>query len=311
MPQLTERELGFGTAPKTNRQQSRVINADGSSNIVRLNAPRFKAINIYHDLISYSWRKFMALTVFAYVGINCIFAIFYEIIGLNHLAGLVADTAWGRFLEAFFFSTQTFTTVGYGRVNPVGVAANCIAALESLTGLLFFALVTGLLYGRFSRPSAKFIYSQNMLVAPYKTTPTALMFRFANARKNQLIEVEVQLIMAYDDTTAAGETKRKFVALPLEISKINFLNLSWTVVHPIDAASPLIEINAATLPALNPEFLIMIKGIDDTYAQFVYHRRSYTAHDVVWNARFVSIISQTDAGKMAVDLANVSAFEKV
>ncbi len=307
---LPERELGFGSRTT---QGTRLINPDGSTNIVRLNAPKFQAVNIYHELISMGWLAFIAATVLAYVGINLIFAGVYELVGIEHLAGIVARTNLEKFLEAFFFSTQTFTTVGYGRINPMGFTVNIVAALESLTGLLFFALVTGLLYGRFSRPNAKFIYSKNALIAPYhnSASQTALMFRFANARKNQLIEVEVQIVLAYDKTQENGETKRSFVLLPLEISKINFLTMSWTVVHPINEDSLLYQKNEADLAHLNPEFLILIKGIDDTYSQAVYDRTSYTDHELVWNAKYVPIIGKNAKQKSTIDLGKIDAFERI
>jgi inward rectifier potassium channel len=301
-----EQELGFGTGLAGQRQ----INKDGSSNIVRKGVHHFSPLNIYHTLVTLSWTKFNTIILIAYLIINLLFAcVYYFVIGVDQLGGMQTSTEHHKFLEAFFFSAQTITTVGYGRISPSGVTASAVAALESLFGLLSFALATGLLYGRFSRPTAKIIFSNNSLIAPFKEGK-AFMFKIANARTNPLIEIEASMFVAYDETVNDKSTRR-FQSLKLEISKISFLALSWTIVHPIDEDSPLNAISEEDLKSMNAEFFILIKAVDDTYAQQVHARSSYRSEDVVWNAKFRNIIEQTQEGKMAIDINRIHEYDMV
>ncbi len=196
-------EYGFGAT--ANNAQHRLLNKDGSANIVRIGDKPFNIINIYHALITMSWPKFMLLTTIFYACVNLCFALVYYFCDPQHLSGMIYHTEGERFMEIFFFSAQSLTTVGYGRLNPTGTFNSSVAALESFIGLLGFALATGLLYGRFSRPTARLLYSKKMLSAPYKhpvkskDAPTALVFRIANARKNQLVEVEAELSISYNE----------------------------------------------------------------------------------------------------------------
>jgi hypothetical protein len=165
-----------------------------------------------------------------------------------------------KFYDAIFFSAQTLTTVGYGRISPVGFSTNLIAAIESLFGVISFALLTGICFGKFSRPSAKILFSKNIVVAPYKNA-NALMFRLVNARKNQFIESEIQVVLALN-ALKDGERKRIFYRLNLEIEKINFFPLPWTIVHPIDEKSPLNNMQIKEFEEGNPEISIMFKQIN-------------------------------------------------
>jgi inward rectifier potassium channel len=210
-------------------------------------------------------------------------------------------------LDAFFFSAQTLTTVGYGHISPNSHLVSAVAAFESLLGLLSFALATGLLYGRFSRPHAQMCFSHHALVAPYREG-TGFMFRFVNRRSNQLIEVEATVVMSLLD----GETNtRRFVTLTLERSKINLFPTSWTVVHPIDAASPLFGLTDADLHKGQVEFVILIKAFDDTFAQTIYQRTSYISDEVLWGFRFKSMSAIGPDGRTEMNAALVGDTEKV
>ncbi|MBK9401268.1 MAG: ion transporter [Bacteroidetes bacterium] len=307
-------EFGFGTT--TNSSGKRILNKDGSANILRLGEPRFNIINIYHSLITMRWWKFNLVVFLFYIATNTLFSLIYYFIAPNGIAGMIFTSEWEHFLEVFFFSAQSLTTVGYGRLNPIGTFTSSMAAIESMIGLLGFALATGLLYGRFSRPTAKLIYSDNILIAPYTHTtlslnaPTALMFRIANARTNQLIEVEALLLFAYNEEVN-GKIFRRFQRLKLEVEKINLLAMSWTVVHPINEESPLKELTAKDYETLDAEFMVNIKAIDDTYVQQVYSRTSYKWQELIRNAKFHSIISTADDGRTALDLRNISSYETV
>lgn len=301
-----ERELGFGGTVAGQRQ----INKDGSSNIVRKGVHPFNAVNIYHSLVTIAWWKFSVIVLCAYLIVNIIFAsVYYFIIGVDQLGGMQTSTELHKFLEAFFFSAQTITTVGYGRISPSGMAASAVAALESLFGLLAFAIATGLLYGRFSRPTAKILFSSKAVIAPFKNAK-AFMFRVANARTNPLIEAEVSVYIAYDERENE-KSIRRFQMLKLDLSKISFLALSWTIVHPIDEESPLYNISQQDLNSMNAEFFILLKAVDDTYAQQVHARSSYRSEDLEWNARFTKIIEQNSDGKMAIDIHRIHEYEMV
>ncbi|WP_245446925.1 ion channel [Mucilaginibacter celer] len=192
-----EDDLGFGTQPVIKSQP--VINKDGSINVKRTGLPFFNTSNNYHSLITMSWRKFWVIVFSAYFVVNIIFAVIYFSLGSDVLDGKSGSSDFDRFMDAFFFSAQTISTVGYGHISPKGIIPNTIAALESMMGLLAFALATGLLYGRFSRPSAKIMYSRNVLIAPYRDGGKGLMFRLANQRKNILIDLEMEVVFSYND----------------------------------------------------------------------------------------------------------------
>ncbi len=299
-----ERELGFGGSTATQRQ----MNRDGSSNVQRINVHRFSPINIYHYLVTISWTRFNIYVLSSYLAVNFFFAcIYYFIIGVEQLGGMGMESEWRKFAESFFFSAQTITTVGYGHISPKGLEASAVAAMESLFGLLSFALATGLLYGRFSRPTAKILFSNNALITPFKQGK-ALMFKLVNARPNTLIEAEINVIFAYDDIFAEKPVRR-FQNLKLDISRISFLVLSWTLVHPIDEESPLHDITEEDLKRMNAEVFILLKAIDDAYATQVYTRTSYRSADVVWNAKFRNIIEPSSAGKLTIDVDRIHEYD--
>lgn len=300
-------EYGFGTTAAGIGQ--RLMNADGSANVKRLGEPAFQAINTYHWLLTMSWRKFNFIVLCFYILFNILFACIYYVLPHGSLGGMIYDTPIEKFMEYFFFSAQTLSTVGYGRLNPVGIEMSTVAAIESMLGLLGFALATGLLYGRFSRPTAKLKFSDNLLIAPFKGD-TAVMFRLANGRRNSLIEVEAQIIFSYNEMEN-GKLSRKFQTLKLDVERISYLTMSWTVVHPINEESAMTNLTAEDLKAVDAEFFIGIKGIDDTYAQQVHARASYKWNDVIWKARFVSVIGLNEQGINTVDVSNLNHYELI
>jgi inward rectifier potassium channel len=225
-------------------------------------------------------------------------------IGVEHLRGAEASTASDRFLSAFFFSAQTFTTVGYGRISPDGLLANLAAAFQALLGLMALAIVTGLVFGRFSRPAARLAFSRQMVVAPYQAG-TSLQFRVANRRSNNLMEIEAQVLLMTVEPSDRG-LLRKYKSLTLERPSVQFLPLTWTVVHPIDEASPLRGQTAERLAGLQAEFLILIKAFDDTFFQTVHVRHSYRHEEMAWGARFVPAFEADAQGRMVLDLERLS-----
>lgn len=298
------KDLGFGT--KVSDEAGRLINRDGSFNLIRKGLPFFESLSLYHSLISMSWWKFNFLVLCSYVIINSFFAAIYLFTGVEHLE-IGAINITDKFIEAFFFSTQTFTTVGYGRVSPVGFVSNIIASFEALTGLMSFALATGLLYGRFARPNVKIKFSENAVIAPYKDI-NAFMFKLINMRKNQLLDVEVQISLSRDEEIN-GEVHRKFYPLSLERDKVNFFPVDWTIVHPIDLESPLNGYDNTMLEKSDAEFLVILKAFDDTFAQIVHTRTSYKAKEIIWGAKFKKIFFRSEEGAIQVDIHRLSETE--
>lgn len=304
---ISGNDLGFGNKATVNNQ--RMLNRDGSSNIKRKGLPFFRTTDAYNALITMSWIKFMLLILMAYLLINTLFAWLYVAIGVEYLNGADGNNQLDQFFDAFFFSAQTISTVGYGHISPRGMMASSLAAFESMLGLLAFALATGLLYGRFSRPSAKIKYSENMIITPFQEGK-ALMLRLANYRNNQLVEIEAQLILAINKNDQ-GKITRRFFPLELEIKKINLLTLSWTIVHSIDEKSPLNGLNAEDLDQGDAEILVMIKAFDDTFSQTVHSRTSYQNEELIWNAKFNPIIEHNQNGILTLDMLRINDFEKL
>jgi inward rectifier potassium channel len=300
-------DIGFSS--KYSSKTRRLVNRDGSFNIKRTGLKFSDSFNLYHSLITLKWFPFILLVILSFILVNLFFAYLYYINGIENLG--ISDNATGfkAFMEAFFFSTQTITTVGYGRMNPLNLNANIIASLESLIGLLAFAIATGLLYGRFSRPYAKITYSQYALISPFKDIK-GFMFRTANKHKSQIIDAEVKVVFSRLEKINDTEMRR-FYNIKLEYPKINFLSSVWTVNHPIDEESPLFGISEDEFNKSEAEFLILLKGFDDTFAQTVHSRFSYRHEEIIWNAKFKNVLIPGDDGKVSFALDKISDFEKL
>jgi inward rectifier potassium channel len=290
-PGLTQRYTG---------DLRRVINKDGSFNVLRRGVG-LRDKGFYLHLMNSNWPWFLIQIGLAYTAVNVCFAAIYYWIGVDQLSGAPRGTQVEAFLSAFFFSVQTFTTVGYGNVAPKGVWTNVVAGLEAMSGLLGFALATGLLYGRFSRPSAKIVFSSKMIVAPFNGG-RALMFRIANGRPNVLMELEATAILMTVESGSGG-MRRKYKGLRLDREKVFFLPLTWTLVHPIDEESPLNEMGVSELKGLQAEVLILVKAFDETFSQAVYARHSYTWDEVDWGRRFLPAFHVTPQGDLQLDLS--------
>jgi inward rectifier potassium channel len=303
-----EDDLGFGTQPVVKNQF--LLNKDGSPNVKRIGLPFFNTANNYHVLITMSWTKFWALVVACYAAINVLFAFIYMSFGPGGLDGSSGASYMPRFWDAFFFSAQTISTVGYGHISPKGMGANSIAALESMLGLLVFALATGLLYGRFSRPSAQIVYSKDIIIAPYLENKKGLMFRLANLRRNILVDLTIEIIFSYNEVLE-GKTVRRFFPLDLERKEVSMLTMNWTVVHPIDDDSPMAEMNYKQLVDSEAGFAILLRAFDDTFSQTVHSRTSYQAHEIVWGAKFKPVFDRDPDGRLVLDLSKISDHEAV
>jgi len=300
-----ENDLGFGPQPVIKSQP--LINKDGSVNVRRKGLSLFNTADNYHTLIKMSWGRFWLLVLSGYLFANLVFAGIYVLIGMDSLDGASGTSTYAHFLDAFFFSAQTISTVGYGHISPRGVVANSVAAIESMIGLLAFALATGLLYGRFSKPSAKIVYSENMLIAPYKEDGRGLMFRMSNLRRNVLIDLDVEVIFSYNEIVN-GKTTRRFFPLELERRTVSILTLNWTIVHPLDENSPLLEMTPEELERTQASFSILLKAFDDTFSQTVHSRTSYVYTDMVWGAKFVPMFDREANGRIVLDMSKISEY---
>ncbi|OWY22922.1 hypothetical protein C7N43_23020 [Sphingobacteriales bacterium UPWRP_1] len=297
----------WGFSSKT--QGKRLLNKNGSFNIQRIGSSEWNALSLYQHLLAAPWWQFYLLVLLVFLGVNSFFALLYLYIGIENINGTDTGIWSTHFYHAFFFSVQTFTTVGYGGMAPQSVAAGAISSFEALTGVMGFALATGLLYGRFSRPSAKILFSQNAVIAPFEDG-WSFQFRLANERSNQLVNLEANVILS--TLEMVNQTpKRRYYQIDLTANRIFFFPLNWTIVHPITPESPLYGKTAADLKNLDAEFLVLIKGYDDSFAQEVYSPTSYKWDEIVWNARFVTPFYPSETGNTIMDLGAMNRYETV
>ncbi len=286
---------------------ARFINKEGGSNIKRVGLPFWQRIDVFHWFLNTSWLHFFLIVIAGYLLVNLLFACIYWAIGMETMAGIDVTKPHNWFLDAYFFSAQTLTTVGYGRISPVGFGAIAVAAIESLLGLLGFAVFTGVIYGRFAKPSSKLLFSPNALIAPYREI-TAFMFRVANPKMNELIEIEAMLIISMFDKK---QNKRTYATVNLERQKILFLSLNWTIVHPIDEESPLLGLSAEDMEAADPEFMVVIKAFDETRSQHIFWRTSYKHTELVWGAKFTQMsLKVSEKGEVLYDVSKIGEYSE-
>ncbi len=301
------KDLGFGAVVAKESRQ-RLLNRDGSFNVRRTGLAFWSSLSPYHLLLTVSWGKFLALMTFCFVCINGAFALAYLACGPGALTGAAIEHQDGAFWQAFFFSVHTFATIGYGNISPVGMAANFIVVAESLAGLLATALITGLIFARFSRPTAKIMFSEKAVIAPYKNI-TGFMFRITNGRKNQLFGLEVKVNISLH-SAGNGPTNRRFHELKLERHRVEFFPLAWTIVHPIDEQSPLYGYTPEQLDQSDAEFIVLLTGMDETASQVVHTQSSYKHEEIVWNAKFANIYEPIRANDpITIDVGRLHEIE--
>lgn len=294
----TNNDTGFGT--NAANVGGRFINRDGTFNIRKEGMTWLQRYSIFHHMLTLPRWRFATVIFVFYLLINLVFASLYLLIGMDQLTGVIASTPWGKFKEAYFFSTETFTTVGYGRVNPTGDGANAVAAIEAMLGFLSFAIATGLMYGRFSRPHAFLVFSNYALVGPYKDG-TGLMFRFAPYKDNHaLTNVEIRVNIGLQVQVENGDAEYRYYDLMLERTRVESLPMNWTVVHPIDEQSPLRGFSWDDMKAADVEIYVLIRGFDDIYSNFVQQRTSYTYQEIKFNGKFVPMYRESDDGKTTI-----------
>jgi inward rectifier potassium channel len=295
------RDLGFGSVV-SRESKERLVNRDGTFNVKRSGLAFGQSFSPYHFMLTIPWWQFFGIAAAVYLLANALFAWAYLASGHDALGTVYAGLEHHTFLRAFFFSVQTLSTIGYGQVFPVGLAANLLVTVESLAGLIGFAIVTGLLFARFSRPTAKMLFSRHGLIAPYRGM-TAFEFRVANARRNEVIEVSAKVLLTKFEMVDGVRTRRYYL-LRLERDGVTFLPLTWTVVHPIDGESPMYGESPESLRESQAEFIVLMSGYDETVAATVNQRTSFTPDEILWGARFANafLIAETRGHKVAFDM---------
>ena len=290
------KDPGIGNASA--KYVGRLINNNGRFNVVHLNKPR-RFSEAYNYLIGISWWQFFFLSFVSYVVANILFSILYLSIGIGQIT-VPTGNVFRDFLNAFFFSSQTFTTLGYGAMSPSGIASGIISSIEAFVGLMFFAFTTGLLYGRFSKPKAAIRFSKNIVLNDFGANK-ALMFRIENNRKSTMIYPKVAVTLTLSKKNKSGEYKNSFYNLKLERDTINYLPTTWTIVHEIDKQSPLFEISDLDLIALQGELIVMVSYYDESFNQEVHQMCSYLLNEVKPNYRFIKAYNYNEKGEMVLD----------
>ena len=268
----------------------RWLDPRGVSTVQRVGLKRVLWQDLYHQWLTASWRQVMLLVITLYLGVNTLFASAYMLCG-NGIENMRAR----RFGDAFFFSVQTLATIGYGKMVPISLAANIIVTVEALCGLLGVAMITGLMFAKFSRPTARVLWSKVLVVAPHEGVPS-MMFRLANERQNQIVEASVRLLMLRGETTKEGMRVRRVYDLPLQRSQSGVFALSWLAIHKITRESPLYGQTLASLAAAGTQFSAQMSGIDDTFAQNVNARVAWSTDEVRLGEHFEDILVTDEHG---------------
>lgn len=296
-------DSGFSSKP--NLQGTRLLNKDGSFRAKKVGLGFWEQFSLFHTLHQMSWTKFIIYIFLFYSIVNFIFSFVYLAVGVEGISGAIYENKWEEFLQAFFFSCQTITTVGFGALSPNNTTIQVISSLEAFVGLMLFAIMTGMLYGRFAKPRAEFIFSEKVIVSPYQDGH-GIMFRLANAKNTDMINANVDFLVGYLENG-----KRKFAQLGLERGSINFLPTSWTVVHPLNDDSIFKNWSPSDYIEKEVEFMVTIMAYDNTYDQNVNTRTSYKGQELEFNKKFVSMTSVNSNGEPIVDLSLIGTYESV
>ena len=296
---------GFGT--NAANYGGRLLNKNGTPNIEKKGIGFFARVSWFHSMLSISGWRFFLIILFFYIFVNLLFTLVYYFIGVEHLVGLKTTSESEKLMEAFFFSTQTYTTVGYGRISPTGFLMNAGSSFHALIGLLSFAVATGLMYGRFSRPKAFIKFAENAVIAPYKEI-SALMIRLAPFKNTTLTDAQAKMTLVIMTDEEDGKTSNQFFTLDLELSSINALTLSWTVVHPITEDSPLYDFTKEDFSNTKGEIIVFVKAFDDMFSNTVIARTSYTFQEIIYGHKFLPMFhrdNEKDTTVLDLDKLNV------
>jgi inward rectifier potassium channel len=278
------------------RPSARIASRAGEfSNVVRFGDNHAPWQDIYHYLLRMSWPGFVGLMGLVYLAINGLFALAFWLGG----EGAIANARPG-FSDLFFFSVQTLASIGYGAMYPQTTYAHLLVVVEAFLGLIFMAMITGLSFARFSLPTARILFSNYAVIAPYNGVPT-LMFRTANKRRNRILQAQLWVTLVRDETTTEGEFFRRFYDLTLSRPQTPLFALSWTAMHPIDASSPLFGETADTMLKTNAEIIVILTGLDETTSQTIHARHSFLADEIFWNYQLRDILCRDSEGRRVID----------
>ena len=295
------KDPGVGT--KFDENIRRIINADGTYNVDKKGTP--KGIkDVFKYLVEIGWAKFFLILFSAYIFLNIFFTVIYLLLGFENIQGIDPESG-PVFFQAFFFSIQTFTTVGYGTLAPLGVGTQAVAAVEAFVGFLSFSLATGLLYGRFSRPQSKMVFADNFVYSKFEDG-YSFKFKMTNYRDVVLQDVEAKVICMFNTIDENGEFKRNFYQLPLTLPRIEIMALTWTIVHKIDEDSPFWNRSKEDIIQMQPEFLVLVNGYDEIYSERTRARKSYIGNDIIWNKNFATIFKSRKDGKVEMDVRDIN-----
>jgi len=290
------------------RQGWRFINRDGTMNVSAGDFRRNSLTDLYHLLLSMRWRTVFLLVTAIYLLINVLFGTAYFLGGPDALQGTRAISGLERWVECFFFSVQTLATIGYGGISPQSLTAHILVTIEALTGLIGFALITGIIFSRFARPTARVRFSCQALITRIDGKP-CLVFRMANERLNQIAEAQVRVVLARGEMTREGQSFRELYDLKLERERSPLFSMTWTIVHPIDSESPLYGETSQSILERDTEIITTVTGTDETFSQTVHSRFSYAAHEFEWNRQFADMVFRTPDGILRVELEKMSLTE--
>lgn len=286
----------------------RFLNRDGTFNIERAGVRRNFFRDVYHGLITAPWPRFFLGVLLAYLSINLIFGFLFFAAGPDALKGVTASDGVAYFWECFFFSVQTLATIGYGQVSPASWPAHVLVTVEALLGMTSIAMTTGVMFARFSRPTARVVFSRQSIIGDVDGD-RLFYFRVANARLNQILEARVRATLIRTYTTRSGERYRDLTDLKLVRDSSPIFALTWTVEHAIDESSPLFRQTAESLRETETEILITLTGLDEGLSQTVHTRFSYTADDMVWDRTYTDIVERLPDGKLRVLIDKIHAIK--
>jgi len=293
--------IGYRAAMK--RASAPVSVRSGSIEFLKVNSVAWDWRDLYHWLLSLTWSRFSFFLLGSYLGVNVLFACLYTLV-----PGAIAEMRPGSFLDAFFFSVETLATVGYGHMYPVGLAGHLIATAEILAGMFGMAVVTGLIFVRFSRPTANLAFSRNLVLSNFDGIPT-LMMRVANQRHQSMVEVRFRIMLICTETTEEGDEIARFHELPLQVGGVVVFPAAMTIRHRIDEQSPLYGMTAAEMEKNSARFIASVACVDTVVSATVQSQHDYRWQDVRFEERFVEIYTETPDGKWVVDYGRLHETE--
>ena len=257
-------------------------------------APTRALDDLYHYLVTVSWPALIGIIALAFIIANLVFAVGY------FFDGGVENARYSSFADMFFFSVQTMATIGYGKMVPITLFSNLLVSIEALTGLVALALMTGLVFAKFSRPTARVRFGRYMVVGPRDGT-TSLMIRMANMRANRIVEANIHVVLARQETTVEGESIRRFYDLTMTRNRSAMFAFSWTAVHRIVEGSPFFGETRESLAKCQPEIVVSITGLDETFSQTIHARHTYKLDEIIWGARFADVLTLDPDGSRSID----------